>query len=308
MQKKIENKMLVTEVKISVIIPTHNREELLERALKSVLAQTFNPFEVIIADDGSTDGTSAKVRGWMQLDERLQYFRSEKNIGAAAVRNRALVLAKGEYVCFLDDDDEWEPRKLAIQYELGPISPLVGCLSKRVDGYKVLGVSVSRQEPSEISNEFVVSDVTLEDVFFDNGGLSPSNVMIKKECLAGVGGFDESLVASQGRDLFVRIIHKYGEAKLVHLQLTKHYQVHGGSRISDSKNHVIGGWMEFRKNGHLMSPRVYNWRLTALYLKEYRFSDNVKFKVYWFIKALAHVRIWRLKAYIKMFVRYLIVR
>lgn len=300
--------MLVAEVKISVIIPTHNRAELLERALKSVLGQTFKAFEVIVADDASTDETNAKALEWVQLDERIQYFRSEKNIGAAAVRNRALVLAKGEYVCFLDDDDEWEPRKLEVQYELGPNNSIVGCLSKRVDGFKVFGVSVSGQKPPEVSGEFVLSDVSLEDVFFDNGGLSPSNVMIKKECLVGVGGFDENLVASQGRDLFVRIIHKYGRAKLVHLHLTKHYQVHGGSRISDSKNHVIGGWMEFRKNRHLMSPRVYNWRLTALYLKEYKFAHTAKFKVYWFFKALAHVRIWRLKAYIKMFLRYLTVR
>ena len=300
--------MQENKVKISVIIPTHNRSELLDRALKSVLAQTFTAFEVIVADDASNDDTLVKSLALAQREDRVVYFRSDKNIGAAAVRNQAFKLAKGEYVCFLDDDDEWEPRKLEIQYKWSVGSSMVGCLSRRVDGFKMFGVSVSKGNSTEISNEIPVRDVELEDVFFNNGGLSPSNVMIKRECFSGVGGFDESLVASQGRDLFVRIIHKYGNAKMVELHLAKHYQVHGGNRISDSKNHVIGGWMEFKKNGHLMNARVFNWRLTALYLKEYKFSRKLRLKVYWLCRALAHIRPWKFKEYLKMFINYLFVR
>ena len=207
---------------ISVIIPTHNRSELLNRAVTSVKGQTFNDFEIIIADDASDDDTKTIARDWAIRDKRFQYYRSSRNVGAAAVRNQAVKLAKAEYICFLDDDDEWDCRKLEIQYKFKDSGSIVGCLSKRMDGFKVIGINFSKSRSDDKSSKYSVDDVILEDVFFNNGGLSPSNVMIRKKYYLGVGGFDESLVASQGRDLFVRLIDRYGMAKLINLQLVNH--------------------------------------------------------------------------------------
>ena len=99
---------------VSVIIPTYNRAHLLPRALESVLAQTFEDLEVLVVDDGSTDGTEAVVTGY---DDRVRYLRQPQNAGVSAARNRGLREARGEFVAFLDSDDEWFPEKLARQVE-----------------------------------------------------------------------------------------------------------------------------------------------------------------------------------------------
>ncbi len=101
-------------MKVSVIIPTYNREELLCETINSVLAQTFTDFEIIVIDDGSTDNTEQRVS---QFGDRIRYLKQE-NRGVNAARNRAMSLSKGEYIALLDDDDLWKPNKLALQVDI----------------------------------------------------------------------------------------------------------------------------------------------------------------------------------------------
>ncbi len=98
---------------ISVIIPTYNRAGLLGRSVESVLAQTYEDFELIIIDDCSTDDTGELVKG--MADPRIRYHRLEKNSGQGAARNVAVGMAKGEYVALQDSDDVWRPEKLEKQ-------------------------------------------------------------------------------------------------------------------------------------------------------------------------------------------------
>ena len=97
---------------VSVIIPTYNRRALLGRAVDSALKQTEQDIEVIIADDGSTDGTEALFAG--ETDPRVRYCRLH-HAGACAARNAGIDLARGKYIAFLDSDDVWRPDKLAVQ-------------------------------------------------------------------------------------------------------------------------------------------------------------------------------------------------
>jgi len=98
---------------VSVIIPTFNRAALIRRAIESVLRQTYATFEILVADDASTDNTSSVVSA--VGDSRIRYLKSEINAGASAARNRGLAAAKGEFVAFLDSDDVWMPDKLELQ-------------------------------------------------------------------------------------------------------------------------------------------------------------------------------------------------
>jgi len=101
---------------VSVIIPTYNRAHLVGRAIRSVLNQTYQDFEIIVVDDGSTDNTEEVVKSFN--DPRIRYIRHEKNRGGSAARNTGIRVARGEYIAFLDSDDEWLPmhisRKLAV--------------------------------------------------------------------------------------------------------------------------------------------------------------------------------------------------
>ena len=97
---------------VSIIVPTYNRENVIERALRSILRQTYSAYEVIVVDDGSTDGTESVVTGLQ--DARIRYIALQENQGVAHARNVGIQEAKYDYVAFLDSDDEWLPNKLEL--------------------------------------------------------------------------------------------------------------------------------------------------------------------------------------------------
>src|SRR5438132_12765470 len=108
--------MTKTAPTVSVIIATHNRARLLRRAIHSVLAQTFEDWELLVVDDGSTDNTETIAVSLQDL--RICYLRHEVNRGLSAARNTGIRISRGEYVAFLDDDDEWLPKKLERELEV----------------------------------------------------------------------------------------------------------------------------------------------------------------------------------------------
>jgi glycosyltransferase involved in cell wall biosynthesis len=115
---------------ISIVLPTYNRAHLLERAIRSALTQTFDDWELLIVDDGSTDRTEEVVRSYH--DPRFRYIRRDRNYGLLAARNTGIrSAAAGPFIAFLDDDDEWLPRKLEKQLEVfrngPPTLAVVGC-------------------------------------------------------------------------------------------------------------------------------------------------------------------------------------
>jgi glycosyltransferase involved in cell wall biosynthesis len=111
----------LSEPSVSVIIPTYNRQHMVDRALGSVLNQTYRDVEVIVVDDCSSDDTEQVIA---RIDDtRIRYMRHEINRGAPAARNSGFAAARGMYVAFLDSDDEWLPEKLEKQLNLFHIAP-----------------------------------------------------------------------------------------------------------------------------------------------------------------------------------------
>lgn len=100
---------------VSIIMPTYNSEHYIESALKSVVNQTYNTWELIIIDDGSTDNTRAIVEKYRSEDNRIKYYYTGINLGVATARNRAIDIAKGDYIAFLDSYDIWFEHKLEKQ-------------------------------------------------------------------------------------------------------------------------------------------------------------------------------------------------
>ncbi|WP_273130279.1 glycosyltransferase family 2 protein [Bacillus weihaiensis] len=100
---------------VSVIMPAYNCGEYIGLTLNSVIAQTYQNWEVIVVDDCSTDNTEEIVKSYISRESRIKYFKLEKNSGAAVARNKATDYAKGKYIAFLDSDDIWFPEKLTRQ-------------------------------------------------------------------------------------------------------------------------------------------------------------------------------------------------
>ncbi len=127
---------------VSVIIPTYNRADMLDEALRSVFAQTYKDFEVIVVDDGSTDHTRSVVD---KYPHRVRYVHQE-NQGHALAKNTGIAAADGGYIAFLDDDDTWLPRKLELQMDVLENNPDVDLVYGA--GYRVQG-GVRTLLPSE---------------------------------------------------------------------------------------------------------------------------------------------------------------
>ena len=183
---------------VSVIIPSYNREHLVGRAIKSVLDQTYQDFELIVIDDASTDNTEEVVKSFN--DERIKYLKHDENKGGAAARNTGIKVARGEYIAFQDSDDEWLPVKLEKQMKVfEAASPEVGVVYTgfwRIESNKKIYIpseKVARKEGN-------IHAELLRGNFVD----TPTAV-VKKDCFAKVGIFDERLPRRQDWELFIRI-------------------------------------------------------------------------------------------------------
>ncbi len=101
-----------------VIITTYNRAYLLGKVIESVICQTYKDWELVVIDDASTDNTADVVKDYQSQDNRIRYIRNPENKGLAFSRNQGIKHSKGDYIAFLDDDDEWLPEKLGKQMAL----------------------------------------------------------------------------------------------------------------------------------------------------------------------------------------------
>ena len=180
--------------RVSVVIPTRDRAELLPRAVGSVLAQTWTDFELLIVDDHSTDGTPAVVARF--ADGRIRSLRHERNRGQSKALNTGIEHARGEYVAFLDDDDEWLPGKLAAQVALLDAAPpevgLVYCWRDELDETTGRRIGTTR---------LTLRGDIFEHVLALHLPASPSSWLVRRSTARSVGGFDEGLRAGEGRGL-----------------------------------------------------------------------------------------------------------
>ncbi len=183
---------------VSVIIPTFNRAHLLDKTLDSVLSQTFKDFEIIVIDDASVDGTQDLLSKYPSLKSII----FEENQGVSCARNCGIELAKGDYICFLDSDDLWEPKKLEIQTKWMEEHPeIAACQTDEI--WIRNGVRVN---PMEKHKKYA------GDIFLNSLPLcivSPSSVMIRAKILKKIGGFDLNLPACEDYDMWLRMSSKF---------------------------------------------------------------------------------------------------
>jgi glycosyltransferase involved in cell wall biosynthesis len=187
---------------VSIILPTYNRATLLPRAVASALGQTHADFELIIVDDGSSDETAAVVAAL--TDPRIVYL-PRPHGGAAAAENAGLTIARGRFIGFLDDDDEWLPGKLAAQMaafasEARDTGVVYTGRWRLRGGRRSYGPSpwILRK------NGAIHREIVLRRTF-----VPLVCALVRRECFAEVGGFDEALPTSNDYDLWIRMSARY---------------------------------------------------------------------------------------------------
>ena len=208
---------LSADPKVSVIIPTYNRAELLPRAINSVLDQSYYDYEIVIIDDCSADNTGDVIAKF--TDQRIRLIRHERNKGQSAAINTGIANAKGEYIAFLDDDDEWLPTKLEGQVAVFQSSPpevaLVYGWMDRIED------STGRLIPSYRN--------TMEgDIFEHSLALNipgPTIVLLVRTSVAHeVGGYDKRLTRYNDADFICRVTQRYEVAVLPKVVAKAHFE------------------------------------------------------------------------------------
>ena len=203
--------------KVSVIIATYNRAHYIKEAVDSVLAQTFKDYEIVIVDDGSTDATKQVLQ---EYGDKIRYFYQD-NQGQAKALSHAVREAKGEYLAFIDDDDMWLPEKLAIQMQVFTTNGDIGLVASSMYLTDKNGnITSTWGKPADVKENF-------ESLFEENIIGFPS-VVVRKDLVNRVGGFDETLITTQDYDLWLRL-SKICQFKCIDIPLIK-WRIHGSNK------------------------------------------------------------------------------
>jgi glycosyltransferase involved in cell wall biosynthesis len=190
--------------RVSVVLPVYDRQEAAERAVESVLAQSFGDVELIIVDDGSAE--PFRLPEAHRADGRIRLIRKEVNRGPAAARNAGAAAARGDWIAWIDSDDRWHPDKLANQARVIAGIPR-SAVAAVATGFRYTGESETVRIPIP---------ATAPDLFFAGCWYCPgTTTVVSQEAFARVGGYDESLRRFEDVDWFIRFGRAGGQLHVV---------------------------------------------------------------------------------------------
>lgn len=272
---------------VTAVITTHKREpEIVERALNSILSQTYSPIQTIVVDDSPADFPLRDAVRQLVEGKGVQYIPHEACKGACAARNTGLAAATGEFIAFLDDDDVWMPEKIEKQLEkFSDGVALVYC------GYDVYccatGETVKRRS-------VYLRGSVYEELIKENFIGSTSFPLLRKSCLEEIGGFDVLMQSAQDYDVWLRLSQKY-DVDYVEEPLVLYY-VHDGERISKNHNKRIAGQKRLiEKNmSYLKQNGEAYWIRHIKLVPEYAANKQMGKALSVWLKAVAR-RPWKVK-------------
>ncbi len=272
-----ELKKSTNHPQVSVIIPTYNQAKFIGEAIDSVLNQTYQDFEIIVVDDGSTDRTKEVLD---KYKDSIRYIYQE-NRGPAAAKNKGILASQGKYIATLDSDDVWLPRKLEFQIDLLESNEQLDLVY--ADAYRINLKSQGLSKETYFQRYKPYSGRVLDKLLLDN--FIPSlAVMMRRRCLDKVGLFDESLYTGEDWDLWLRIA-KESNLDFINFPLGTR-RIHKSNITRESEERMILNDIKILNKmmaGELNSPKqlrqVVNKKFAQLYYllgKEYLLSGAMQ--------------------------------
>ena len=206
---------------VSIIIPLYNRKEMLCRALRSVLNQTVLPCEILICDDGSTDNPQSIMSDFAESAVEIIWLENKECHGVSHARNQGIAAAKGDFIAFLDSDDEWLPKKLELQLAFFKENPEYNII--HADEIWIRnGVRVNPRK------RFIKTGGDIFNRSLDFSLIAPSAVMARHEIFDKCGVFDETFPVCEDYDLWLRIMLAGEEFGFISKPLVTRYAGHAG--------------------------------------------------------------------------------
>lgn len=231
---------------VSAVITTKNRADLLPRALRSVHQQSYPNIEIIVVDDGSTDKTPRVLRE-MATRHSFQVLRNERSQGACRARNQGIAASAGAFVAGLDDDDEWHEERIEQM------------MQAYRDDFSCITSDVTLVYPNRSVRWKKEKLISYNDLLYSNQ--VGNQVLVKRERLEEVGGFDESLVAAQDYDLWLRLSRTFGPVRNINKPLQKVYMDHSTSQITNTRSQFAGYLAFYHKHKSEMNVAQRKYQL-----------------------------------------------
>lgn len=264
---------------VSVVLPTHNRAAFLERAIRSVLEQTEKNIELIVVDDASTDGTAELLNQLVRSDPRIRMLRNSESLGGGGARNAGIAASSGEWIAFLDDDDEWVATKLRLQLDkLRAYSSAVAC-SCSFERHFSYRASKTVRLPENVALHQLLRESVL-------GGASMC--LCSREVLLRIGGFDSKFKSGQDWDLWVRL-RQEGEIVVCN-EVLVNYQDHDGQRITNNMySQHLGARRFYFKHRHQMDLSLRRFRVSySCFILSRQSERNLRSRFRYLILSLRH--------------------
>lgn len=255
----------MSDILISVVIPTYSRNDTLKRAISSVLCQTYENFEIIVVDDNPADSEWRKSTAAIMAeytDPRVRFIQNAKNMGGGLTRNEGIKASKGEYIAFLDDDDEYMPERLEKQLKVFTDSnndklALVYCHAR----------FINKQGKSTYSDCRNFRGNCLFEAMAENCIAATSQWMVKKDILVKVGGFPD-VPCKQDSQTILRLLKEGYEVDVLPEELSLYYDVVHVISGAGKKN--IIGEMMYRDECRKLYYRLEDWQIMKV---EYKFAE-----------------------------------
>lgn len=224
----------VSQPLVTAAITTYNRSQEVKRAVKSVLHQTYEPIDLVVVEDGSDNGIST----WLDSEGiDAQYVRHETNRGLAAARNTATKVSRADYIAFLDDDDEWKPRRIE-----RTVDRLRSLAEPQLETFGVVYCGTERRSNGQVlSIGHPKNEGKLKEAIMSVGvSTLPSSCLFSRAALVDVGGYDESLTSSVDHDIWMALAVGGYEAYTVDEPLVVTHNPFEASMVTDTDTRIRG--------------------------------------------------------------------
>lgn len=249
---------------ISVVIPLYNKEDTIDRAINSVLYQTYQNFEVIVIDDGSTDASAERIQ---VSDARIRLIH-QQNAGASAARNRGAEEAVNELIAFLDADDMWLPDHLETLCAAAKAHPhAVAYFSRAVEARQFRSVGHTRKKKPRVVGYYFL-EATLHPL------LNSSNAMVKRSALSCFGGFPSGATVGEDQYVWAKLALA-GDVVECPVTTTIIYEEHSARQTRTSMNYAVANLpLELPKSARAVGGRLYLLRTTVAHLIQAKIDGN----------------------------------
>ncbi|RIZ71942.1 MAG: glycosyltransferase [Methylococcales bacterium] len=274
---------------VSIITPVYNGEQYLSEAIESALAQTYQNFELLIINDGSTDNSAEIIKPFLK-DSRVIYI-EQKNAGVAAARNTAIKQARGKYIGFLDQDDCWLPDKLSTQIQFLEKKPELAFVHSRQDYIQADGVVITDYPKDWVTDLHGNCFVEL----FKRNRISVLTVLLRKKVIDEIGFFNEAVSRVDDYELWLRICSKYPidfqDEKLALYRCHDTNASHEYVKMEQAELNALGNFYKKNKEAFmLMDKNILNHRFFVLHTDVannfFWQEHNYSFALHHYLKAL----------------------